>query len=155
VSFLYPTKIISGGQTGVDRAALDWAIASDLTHGGWCPFGRLAQDGKVPDHYLLKETQSSGYSQRTRKNIEETDATLIIHQGLLAGGSKLTLRFAQELKKPYCLFDLDKPWSPQADQARQWFSAHSVQILNIAGPSETRHPGIYDLTRKVLPLIFQ
>jgi hypothetical protein len=152
---VYPIKIISGGQTGVDRAALDWAIASHLAHGGWCPFGRLALDGKVPENYHLKETPSSGYSQRTRRNIEEAEATLIIHQGLLAGGSKLTLRFAQELNKPHCLFDLDKPWSPQADQAHQWCSTHSVHTLNIAGPSETRHPGIYDLTRKALHLIFQ
>lgn len=138
----------------MDRAALDWAIASHLGHGGWCPLGRLAQDGKVPDHYHLKETEFSGYSQRTRRNIEEAEGTLIIHHGLLAGGSKLTLRFTQELNKPYCLLDLNRPWRPQADQAHQWCSTHAVHILNIAGPSETRHPGIYDLTRKVLPLIF-
>lgn len=81
-----PLLIRSGGQTGVDRAALDWAIAHDIAHCGWCPKGRTANDGPLPAHYELQETDSSGYSKRTRLNVRDADATLIIYQGTLEGG---------------------------------------------------------------------
>ena len=83
-------QIISGGQTGADRAGLDWAIDHGIDHGGWCPQGRLATDGRIDGRYNLMETQSSGYRQRTRRNIESSDATLIFTLGPLVGGSLLT-----------------------------------------------------------------
>lgn len=148
------TKIISGGQTGVDRAALDWAISRAVEHGGWCPHGRLAQDGPLPGRYLLRETQSTGYSQRTRLNIEEADATLLVHFGTLMGGSELTQRLAIKLAKPLALFDTGQAWSDQIESTQAWLSSNSISVLNIAGPSEERHPGIYETTLKVLDQLF-
>ena len=147
-------KIISGAQTGVDRAALDWAMRRGWPHGGWCPQGRTAQDGVIPDRYQLQETPSSGYSQRTRQNIEDADATLIIHAGPLIGGSELTARLACKLIKPLALFDLNLPWADQVKTTGQWLVDNAVDVLNIAGPSEDRHPGIYALSKLALDLIF-
>ena len=150
----HPIKIISGGQTGVDRAALDWAISLGVAHGGWCPLGRIAQDGTLPERYLLKETQSPGYSQRTRLNIEEADATLLIHCGPLIGGTKLTQRLANKLVKPLILFDIDQPWLGQIECTQACLSSNWIRVLNVAGPSEERHPGIYAATLKVLDQLF-
>jgi hypothetical protein len=147
-------KIISGAQTGVDRAALDWAMQHGLPHGGWCPQGRTAQDGVIPERYQLQETPSSGYSQRTRQNIETADATLLIHTGPLIGGSELTQRLARKLNKPLAVFDLNQPWPEQAKTTRQWLDSHAVGVLNVAGPSEDRHPGIYALTMQALDMVF-
>ena len=102
----FPQKIVSGGQTGVDRAALDWARQHHIDHGGWCPKGRLASDGVIPTDYLLHETESSGYRQRTKRNVQDSDATLILSMGELDGGTLQTVEFAKRLKKPYlvCVF---------------------------------------------------
>ncbi len=126
-----PKKIISGGQTGVDRAALDWAISRVIDHGGWCPHGRLAQDGLLPSRYILRETQSPGYSQRTRLNIEEADATLLVHCGPLMGGSDLTQRFAIKLIKPLALFDTSQPWPDQITSTQTWLSSNSIHVLKL------------------------
>lgn len=142
-----PSMIISGGQTGVDRAALDWAIAHEVPHGGWCPKGRLANDGCLPFRYQLRETMSAGYSPRTRANVMDADATLILSCGPLVGGTKLTLRFASEAAKPHYVVDLDLPLEPQLLKLRAWQASHPhFSTLNVAGPSETRCPGIYEKT---------
>ena len=137
-----PLVVRSGGQTGVDRAALDWAIAHLIPHGGWCPRGRTANDGPLPAHYCLQETESAGYSQRTRMNVRDAHATLILHQGPLEGGSRLTLRFAQELGKPVHLVDLQADWTHLIHNTRSWWLAACATELNVAGPSEQRTPGI-------------
>lgn len=138
----------------MDRAALDWAISLGVAHGGWCPLGRIAQDGPLPDRYLLKETQSPGYSQRTRLNIEEADATLLVHCGPLIGGTELTQRLANKLIKPLILFDVDQPWPGQIEKTQAWLHSKLIRVLNVAGPSEERHPGIYAVTRHVLDQLF-
>ncbi len=145
-----PQLILSGGQTGVDRAALDWAISRGIAHGGWCPSGRTAQDGPLPERYKLKETEATGYSQRTRMNVREADATLIIHYGPLLGGTRLTCRFANEMKKPFRLMDLSKDWASQSTQIQAWWTELNLHSLNVAGPSEERVPGIYALTMNLL-----
>lgn len=142
--------ILSGGQTGVDRAALDWAIFSGMAHGGWCPRGRTAQDGPLPERYMLKETEATGYSQRTRMNVRDADATLIIHQGPLVGGTRLTLRFVEEMGKPFRLVDLSKDWLSHSTQVQAWWTGLGLKSLNMAGPSEDRVPGIYALTMEFL-----
>ena len=96
----YQFKILSGGQTGVDRAALDYAIENNINHGGYCPRGRKAEDGRIPSKYNLKETSTSEYSERTEKNLTETDGTLIIIYGNLLGGSKVTFELCNKLIKP-------------------------------------------------------
>ncbi len=147
LNFKRPSMIISGGQTGVDRAALNWAIAQAIPHAGWCPRGRLANDGRLPDRYQLQETTSAGYSQRTRANVLNADAPLILTCGPPVGGSRLTLRFAHEAAKPFFVVDLDRPLGQPLQEAWSWQAAQPpFYTLNIAGPSESRCPGIYKKT---------
>ncbi|HAG79034.1 molybdenum cofactor carrier [Stutzerimonas stutzeri] len=135
--------IISGGQTGVDRAALDFAIARQIPHGGCCPAGRRAADGVLDARYQLVETESSGYRQRTKHNVRDADATLIIYRGRLEGGSLLTRDLATGHGKPLLLCDLHAPTEELLAAWQDWLVSHPIAILNIAGPSEARNPGIY------------
>ena len=133
-------KIISGGQTGVDRGALDAAIALGMVHGGWCPRGRLAEDGRIPDRYALEETDSPEYPVRTEQNVLDSDATLILCRGLPTGGTELTLRLAAQHGKPHLVVDLNDP--PTPGEVRQWLQTHRGAVLNVAGPRESQSPGI-------------
>jgi hypothetical protein len=141
-------KIISGGQTGVDRGALDAAIALGMEQGGWCPQGRQAEDGRIPDCYLLEETDSPDYPVRTERNVLEGDATLIFYRGQLSGGTLLTLRLAEEHGRPYLAVDLDSLIPP--GEIRKWFKEHDVKVLNVAGPRESQSPGISQLARDLM-----
>ena len=135
------TRILSGGQTGVDRAALDAAIELGIPHGGWCPRNRLAEDGRIPQKYRLKETLSPEYAVRTRLNVRDTDGTLILYREPLEGGTALTWQFAVELEKPVLLVELGFP--PVFEAFHLWLSENSIRTLNIAGPRESQRPGIY------------
>ncbi|MHC4177623.1 MAG: putative molybdenum carrier protein [Planctomycetota bacterium] len=135
-----PIKIISGGQTGVDRGALDAAIALGIPHGGWCPLGRLAEDGRIPDRYELRETESPEYSVRTERNVIDSDATLILCRGRPSGGTELTLRLAERHGRPHLVLDLDQ--AAQPEQLRRWLQQQRVKVLNVAGPRESQSPGI-------------
>jgi hypothetical protein len=141
-------KIISGGQTGVDRGALDAAIALGIEHGGWCPQGRQAEDGRIPDRYQLEETDSPDYPVRTECNVLESDATLILYRGQLSGGTLLTLRMAEEHQKPCLAVDLESP--VPAGEIRKWFEENRVQVLNVSGPRESQSPGIGELAREFM-----
>jgi hypothetical protein len=133
-------RIVSGAQTGVDRAALDVAIALGIGCGGWVPRGRLAEDGPVPGCYPVRETRERTYATRTRLNVRDADATLILCRGRPSGGTALTIDFAERLAKPYRIVDLDAP-EPAAD-TRAWIAAAGVRVLNVAGPRESSSPGI-------------
>ena len=146
--------IISGGQTGVDRAALDFAIARQIPHGGWCPAGRRAADGVLDARYQLLETESIGYRQRTKHNVRDADATLIIYRGRLEGGSLLTRDLATGHGKPLLLCDLHAPTEELLAAWQDWLLSHPVAILNIAGPSEARNPGIYLQASALLELFW-
>lgn len=135
-----PTKIVSGGQTGVDRAALDAAIALDIPHGGWCPRGRLAENGRIPSRYKLTETDSPHYAVRTERNVLDSDATLILCRGTPSGGTELTLRLADQHRRPAMIVDLDAPIV--ADEIHAWLTEYAVSTLNVAGPRESQSPGI-------------
>jgi hypothetical protein len=145
-------KIISGGQTGVDRAALDVSLELGLPCGGWCPKGRRAEDGVIPAHYPLQETSSPDYRVRTEKNIEESDGTLILTWGPPIGGTVLTLKLARRHHKPYFVVNLVH--GGNAASVQEWGRAKKVCILNVAGPREGEAPGIHDravsFLRKVL-----
>ena len=131
---------VSGGQTGVDRAALDVALARGLPCGGWCPKGRRAEDGALPAQYPLRETPHEEYAQRTEWNVRDSDGTLILNQGPLEGGTALTEEIARRLGKPCLIVDLEYGVGPTA--ARQWVEAHQLGVVNIAGPRESKQPGI-------------
>jgi hypothetical protein len=141
-------RIVSGGQTGVDRAALDVAIALGIPHGGWCPRGRLAEDGRIPRRYKLEETESPEYRVRTERNVIDSDATLILCRGVPSGGTELTLRFAQRYSKPHLIIDLDNP--PDVETVRTWLAESAAETLNVAGPRESQGPGIAEQAQEFL-----
>ncbi len=133
-------KIISGGQTGVDRGALDAALELGIPHGGWCPLGRRAEDGVIDPRYQLSEDDSPRYESRTERNVVESDATLVFHRGPYTGGTSLTIRLAKSFGRPCLTVDLGS--QPSIAEIRDWLRRHHVQILNVAGPRESQQPGI-------------
>jgi len=143
--------IVSGGQTGADRGALDFAIEHGYTHGGWAPHGREAEDGKIPWKYQLVELDHGGYRQRTGRNVEDSDGTLIINRGDLDGGSLATQVFALRLKKPCLVVQVDLDiTSNETASLLEWVRQHKIRTLNVAGPRESKRPGIYRLTFELL-----
>ena len=145
-------KIISGGQTGTDRAALDFARENDIEAGGFVPFGRMAEDGRIPAKYQkLIETSSSDPRVRTGKNILNSDATLIISHGELSGGSLLTKQLALRYQTPFLHIDLSAlSMQDGVKTAADWLSAAKPAVLNIAGPRASEDPGIYMSVRTFL-----
>jgi len=144
--------IMSGGQTGVDRAALDAAFDLGLPVGGWCPRGRRAEDGPIDRRYPLEETPGSRWSQRTDWNVRDSDATLICVTGAPTGGTALTVRRATARGKPHLVLDLRDP--DAVALARSWIDSTRPARLNVAGPRESSTPGIHGLARAILREIF-
>ncbi len=145
-------KIISGGQTGVDRAALDAAIALRIPHGGWCPRGRMAEDGPIPEQYELQETESAEYRVRTERNVRDSDATLILCRAPLSGGTELTARLAEQYERPHRVLDLRG--APRAEEICDWLEGHHVEVINVAGPRESQSPGITEAAGAFLNELF-
>jgi len=147
-------KIISGGQTGVDQAALDVAIALDIPHGGWIPKGRKTENGVLPDTYRLKEMPTFSYAKRTEQNVIDSEGTLIISLGPLTGGSELTHKMAMLHDRPCLHIDLGILDPHKAvNTVRLWIAHHGIKFLNIAGPRASENPNIYDMTTKLLKAI--
>lgn len=141
--------ILSGGQTGADRAALDFAIEHGIAHGGWCPRGRLAEDGTIPPCYQLQETPSRGYAQRTEWNVRDADATVVFSVSpSVEGGTALTIALAKRLEKPWLHLFRDVPVAAQ--ELRALLMDHSVQRLNVAGPRASQEPEVGAFVRAVL-----
>jgi hypothetical protein len=144
-------KIISGGQTGVDRAALDAAIKLMIPHGGWIPRGRLTEDGPLSPEYQLKETGSTSYADRTEKNVLDADATLIISRGPLTGGSEYTRQIAVRHDRLWLHIDLNQiPAFQAAITINEWVEKKGIEILNVAGPRAGKDPKIYDDTLNII-----
>ncbi len=144
-------KVVSGGQTGVDRAALDAAIHAGIGCGGWCPRGRRAEDGVIPERYPLKQTSGPGYVERTRRNVEDSDGTLILASGEPAGGTLATLCHARRIGKPALVVDPAEPaGKARLDGIMEWLADHRIRVLNVAGPRESGQPGIYDDARDLM-----
>jgi hypothetical protein len=143
------TKIVSGGQTGGDRAALDFAISRGIPHGGWCPKGRKAEDGRIPPHYNLQETSTANYLQRTKQNVIDSDGTVIFSiKPVLVGGSKRTLDFALKHHKPpllVCSIARDAP-----GLLREFVRGCGIKTLNVAGSRASSEPTIAEFVKKVL-----
>jgi hypothetical protein len=145
------TEIVSGGQTGVDRAALDWAIEHGIRHGGWCPQGRRAEDGRIGPQYDLKETPDTQYIQRTEWNVRDSDGTLLITlDKRLTGGSKQTLQFARRYKKPCLHLARTVPVERILIAIRTFLHEHQIKRLNIAGSRASDEPGVGEFVRSVL-----
>ena len=148
-------KIISGGQTGADRAALDFAIKNDIPYGGWLPRGRTTEDGTLSLKYNLKEMPTGDYSKRTEMNVLDSDGTVIVSNGFLKTGSAVTREFAIQHKKPWIHLDM-KELSLE-DAARElvsWLKKNEIKVLNVAGPRAGNDPAIYDTTLRLLETAF-
>ena len=143
--------IISGGQTGADRAALDWAIARGVQHGGWCPKGRKAEDGPIAGHYQLRETPSTNYVQRTEWNVRDSDGTVVFSIApVLSGGSKKTVELARKHGRP--VLHVSKAGGVPAARValRHFVAEHGIRVLNVAGPRASKEPEIGAFVRAVL-----
>lgn len=150
--------IYSGGQAGVDRGALDAALQTGNPCAGWCPHGRRAEDGPIPTRYPLRQVEG-GYEERTRRNIEDSDGTLILHRGPLTQGSLLTLQICRELDKPVCLVDADESSARDAAiAARQFIEQHGIERLNVAGPRRSHWTQSYhyalDAVRELIVMLW-
>ncbi len=145
-------RIVSGGQTGVDRAALDVSIELGIPCGGWCPKGRFAEDGSIPACYPLRETPLDEYAQRTEWNVRDSDATLILTWGPPAGGTAFTADMTRKWDRPSLTVDLQEPVDLPA--VRQWISTVRARVLNVAGPRASRGPYVYPEARQFLLALF-
>ena len=141
-------RILSGGQTGVDRAALDAALELGLACGGWCPKGRWAEDGEIPERYPLNETTSTDPATRTRANVADADATLVLTDGEPTDGTRLAMSAAGDLHKP-CLC-VDFTVGADIERVRTWIEETGAASLNVAGPRESNAPGIYQMAHGFL-----
>jgi hypothetical protein len=142
------TKIISGGQTGADRAGLDAAMELNIPIGGWCPKGRKAEDGPIVEKYPLQETTLGDYRVRTEKNVKESDGTIIFTIGKPTGGTALTVKKAKALDKPHMVIDLDDDYD--FDAVKGWLVDNNIEVLNIAGPRGSKFPDVYDRVKGYL-----
>jgi len=144
-------KIISGGQTGADQAALDVAIQLGIPHGGWIPKGRLTERGHLSETYKLKEMPTASYPKRTEQNVLDSNGTLIITHGKLTGGSALTKKLAKKHDRPCLHIDLDATNPFAAVKAiNYWLAKHPIEVLNVAGPRLSKDHRIYDEVKKIL-----
>jgi hypothetical protein len=144
-------KIISGGQTGVDRGALQAALDRQVSCGGWCPAGRKAEDGRIPAHFPVIELADAGYAQRTERNVLDSDATVLIHFGTISGGSRLTLYCCRKADRPSLEIDASEIETAEAVQHMLAFvGEYRVACLNIAGPRESGAPGAAKFARQIV-----
>ncbi len=148
----WKVKIISGGQTGVDRAVLDFALENNIPCGGWCPKGRIAEDGIISDIYPLTETNSSEYISRTERNVLDSDGTLLLYLNNPDSGTLITETFCKTNNKPFLHIKLDK--QQNIIVVSSWIANNKISTLNIAGPRESNESGVYSSTFKFLKNLF-
>ena len=148
-------KIISGAQTGADRAGIDAAIESGVDYGGWVPKGRKAEDGIVPEKYTkLQEMTRGGYPKRTEQNVLNSDGTVIFGYGKLTTGSALTLKLAKQHKKPFLHIDLDIV-KDHVPIIKDWIVEWDIKVLNVAGRKASKAPEIYDVVKDIIKQVLR
>jgi hypothetical protein len=153
---MHLSRIVSGGQTGVDRGALDAALACGFPCGGWCPHGRLAEDGSIPEHYPLSELAGAGYEQRTRQNVIDSDGTAILTSGALEGGTRGTLERCIRYGKPHLLIDAStRTPDCSAREIAAFVERERISTLNVAGPRASKWPGARDYAQEVVSRLLQ
>lgn len=152
VARIHPQRVVSGAQTGVDRAALDVALELDIECSGWVPRGRLDERGRIPERYPnLRETATADWEERTEANVRDSDGTLILSRGRLTDGSRYTADVAGRLGRPCLHLDLAELSEAEAvRRARAWNDAERLGVLNVAGPRASKDPGLYDVATAVL-----
>ena len=150
-------RVVSGGQTGADRAALDAAMESGIPVGGWCPKHRRAEDGPIPDRYPLKETPSPKVEQRTAWNVRDSDGTLILVLDDADAGTNTTIERAQARGRPVRVVQLQgtAPADERIEETRRWMAEKNICVLNVAGPRESNAPGLYDASVVFLAALFE
>lgn len=148
--------IVSGGQTGADRAAFDFALEHGIEIGGFVPKGRRAEDGKISASYPnLVETAKRNYMERTELNVQNSDATLIVSHGKLTSGSLLTKKFAEKHQKPFLHIDfLESTIEESVKKTRKWLASIKCKRLNIAGSRASTDAEIYEKTKLFLAELF-
>jgi Circularly permutated YpsA SLOG family len=147
-------KLISGGQTGVDRAALDVALKHGIDCGGWCPAGRFDEFGRIPDRYPLKELEQGSFADRTFRNVKDSDATIVIYCDELRGGTEFTVECCEQLKRPKLLIDAATNSAEEAAVAALDFvREHKIKVLNIAGPRQSDWSEGYEYASRVLDIL--
>ena len=148
-------KIVSGGQTGVDRGALEGALALGIAHGGYCPLGRRAEDGRIPEQFQLTETSTDKYPQRTALNVKSSDGTLLLVRGRAcfekSRGTQLTLELCVKYERPWWVADPRR--ESHADKVALWVVENGINVLNVAGPRESRYPGISNETKSFMRMV--
>ncbi len=163
---VFPSKLISGGQTGVDRAALDAAMEHGMDVGGWCPRDRRSEDGAVPIHYPLSETAARSYAVRTEWNVRDSDGTLILVLNEISSGTRLTADAARSHGKPLKIEHLaaatgsglltgENSTEEQAESVVDWIQRHKIRILNVAGPRGSSSKEIYPKARAFMKLVLE
>jgi hypothetical protein len=148
-------RVVSGGQTGADRGALDAALDAGVACGGWCPAERWAEDGPIAARYPLAETPDSDPLVRTRRNVADADGTLILTLGAPDAGTEATVAAARALGRPRLEIDLSKVSDEAAaSKIAAWIAEAGIRTLNVAGPRESHAPGLQDRVRDVLGAMF-
>ena len=143
--------IVSGGQTGADRGAMEAAMDCGVSHFGFCPKGRLAEDGTIPATYNVYELKTKSYPERTNRNVEYADATLVFYSEEIEGGTALTIKSAQKYNRPYCIVNVSHPdYLSQIDGVREWMNGKNILVLNVAGPRESKVPGMQEKVREFM-----
>lgn len=149
-------KIVSGGQTGVDRAALDVALKHGIQTGGWCPAGRLDEFGRIPDRYPLREMERGSFTDRTWQNVKDSDGTIIIYPGTLTGGTEQTVRFCIQQHRPHLLIDASNtPPDEAAKLIVDFVRKNQIGTLNVAGPRQSEWPDGYEYATRALNTLLE
>ena len=144
-------KIVSGGETGADRGALDAALARRFPCGGYCPSGRRAEDGPIPARYPLEELPTRRYQNRARRNVETSDGTLIVSSEPLTGGTRLTADHAEKMKRPWMAVSPEFHLSDENQQRLlAWMKRRDIEVRNVAGPRASTAPEFHAVTERIV-----